>query len=419
MRFVIIMLAVTLATSAGCSRPSLTPLEEARENFKNGDWSDVIDQCSAMVALDVDDVDAYMLRGRARIEIDKPQQAVDDFSRVIKLSADDPEGYYFRAIAYKMLGDDGAAYEDDKYAKTIDPDYLMSFPHGTPKGQRDLLVLDSNTLDDESEEDQEELDSGHDAEDNSEEKNGIGSGQNILASAEPPMDETASPAGPGKLWTPGNAVGIADLLRSRFLDDTISSTTSMGRTAVESDSAKSDEGNNTEQTEGDVANNEKKEPKPSDKIKPKRDPRSPAGIAGRLGAYDFHVPFIPQAVRATGINRRMPEQPLSQNSSFSNNATSAFSTARHTSYFGNPDLIGYRPTSSKGLAVTFHQLTPTTGLQSSVGNQRSGGRFANPIVTHTPGSFSGISPKRPLASEYHVLFPQMKRPTGFTPSPVR
>jgi tetratricopeptide (TPR) repeat protein len=62
---------------------------------------------------------AYSYRGEAYLDMGNHNKAIVDFSEAIRLCADDPLDYVGRAKAYRALGDEGKAAEDERKAKLL------------------------------------------------------------------------------------------------------------------------------------------------------------------------------------------------------------------------------------------------------------------------------------------------------------
>jgi tetratricopeptide (TPR) repeat protein len=64
---------------------------------------------------------AFSLRGRAKMELSKPGEAIPDFSRVIELRPNDPGGYVDRGRAYLQLEQHEKALSDFDRAAALQP----------------------------------------------------------------------------------------------------------------------------------------------------------------------------------------------------------------------------------------------------------------------------------------------------------
>lgn len=87
---------------AGClfgqDQPQAELLREAEQFFQGGQASDALEAVSKVIAAENKNVRAYLLRARIHQSLEKHNQAVEDYSRVISLMSDEtpPEVYQHR-----------------------------------------------------------------------------------------------------------------------------------------------------------------------------------------------------------------------------------------------------------------------------------------------------------------------------------
>jgi tetratricopeptide (TPR) repeat protein len=79
-------------------------LNEAYALFESGDYQEAIDAATAIIELNPDAAEAYLLRGVAYIQINNVNRAIDDFTRAIDILPYDWTSYTFRADAYAQSG---------------------------------------------------------------------------------------------------------------------------------------------------------------------------------------------------------------------------------------------------------------------------------------------------------------------------
>jgi hypothetical protein len=109
----------SLLLLAGCGL-SATPLDQAREHYRRGEWDRAVAACDQQLRTSPDSVEAMLLRGRARLAGGQYGAAAADFSHVIRLDPTNPEGFYQRSLAHAALGNADQADEDRRHARDID-----------------------------------------------------------------------------------------------------------------------------------------------------------------------------------------------------------------------------------------------------------------------------------------------------------
>jgi tetratricopeptide (TPR) repeat protein len=74
--------------------------------------------------LDPNMAEAYVNKGVALVNLERDKEAVAAISQGLKLDTAQPEiAYYSRGVAYEMLGDMRAAYEDYRQAAALKPEW--------------------------------------------------------------------------------------------------------------------------------------------------------------------------------------------------------------------------------------------------------------------------------------------------------
>jgi len=77
---------------------------------------------------------AYNMRGQMRLNLERPEDALNDFSKAINLVPDKPEYWYYKGISYQMIGD--MKLQDAVKARQFYASALQSFENA--------LILDSS-----------------------------------------------------------------------------------------------------------------------------------------------------------------------------------------------------------------------------------------------------------------------------------
>lgn len=91
------------------------------------DYSGAIADCDLSVARYPNLGEAYVNRGAALINLDKPQEALQALNKAIDLGLDKVHlAYYNRGLAKEKLSDATGAYEDYKKALELDPTFTLA-----------------------------------------------------------------------------------------------------------------------------------------------------------------------------------------------------------------------------------------------------------------------------------------------------
>ena len=86
--------------------------ELAREQFREGNYSEAIAYCNRAIDQDPDYIEVYYERGRAKHYAQKYSSAISDLDKFIDQNPDYAEAYGYRAEAKLRLGDIGEAEAD-------------------------------------------------------------------------------------------------------------------------------------------------------------------------------------------------------------------------------------------------------------------------------------------------------------------
>lgn len=126
----------------GCSAQEKAPWEQATEHFKMGEWEAAIKICDQLIAEDAKNSDVWLLRGRCYLGKQMLEIAVRDYAEAIRLQPEDPEAYYHRAIAYKMLEKPDLAGADRDVARSLDMEARRAdaMRYSTGNDQYDVVV---------------------------------------------------------------------------------------------------------------------------------------------------------------------------------------------------------------------------------------------------------------------------------------
>ena len=142
---------VMLALVCGCGRSTPATLtDQGRLEMLSGQYDQAIATCTAAIAADPKNADAYLFRGRAfqiRNVLGDPQRAIADFSEAIRLAPNSSDAYYGRALVYRDLGDKERSDADDRAARAADgtlQEVYRALPDTTPaviaKARQDMAV---------------------------------------------------------------------------------------------------------------------------------------------------------------------------------------------------------------------------------------------------------------------------------------
>ncbi len=112
---------------SGCARESEPPLASAERSFRAGNFTAAVQEADQHLILFPDDLAALMLRGKIKTAAEDYAGAIEDFSRAVELTPNDPEPYYNREIAYRRLGNRELAKADAKRGRELDPLYERAY----------------------------------------------------------------------------------------------------------------------------------------------------------------------------------------------------------------------------------------------------------------------------------------------------
>lgn len=94
---------------------------KAAKAFSDGEFEDAINFYTEAILLNPSAL-FYAKRGQAFLKLNKPNAAIRDCDRALKLNPDNASGYKFRGRAYRLLGDWEAAAKDLRQAAKLDYD---------------------------------------------------------------------------------------------------------------------------------------------------------------------------------------------------------------------------------------------------------------------------------------------------------
>lgn len=119
-----LIIAGGLLLLAGCGQSGPeTPAERAHHALNKGDYQGAIAICDEAIAINPEDAEAYVFRGRAHHFRNQPGDldlAVKDFSEAIRLAPKKSDAYLARSLAYRDQGDAEKSAEDDQKARELD-----------------------------------------------------------------------------------------------------------------------------------------------------------------------------------------------------------------------------------------------------------------------------------------------------------
>lgn len=102
-------------------------LNAAYNLFEGGDYQAAIDAATAIIELNPDAAEAYLLRGVAYRQMNNVNRAIDDFTRSIRILPYDWTAYTFRADAYTQSNKIGDALNDYDKAIELNPRYAAAY----------------------------------------------------------------------------------------------------------------------------------------------------------------------------------------------------------------------------------------------------------------------------------------------------
>jgi len=93
-------------------------------HLRRGNVDDAIRDFDEALRRDPNEPEAYLNRGSAMLHQDRRDEAVAMFSQALQHNTSRPElAHYGRAMAYELLGNARAAYNDYRRASELDPDW--------------------------------------------------------------------------------------------------------------------------------------------------------------------------------------------------------------------------------------------------------------------------------------------------------
>lgn len=117
--------AVGLLAACGPAHAQLSSNWRGCTGNPDIDWQRQITACSALIESGVETREntavAYYNRGLAYENLDKFQNAIDDFTKAIALNPDDASSYLYRGIDRTRLGDKAGGDADIETAKRLNP----------------------------------------------------------------------------------------------------------------------------------------------------------------------------------------------------------------------------------------------------------------------------------------------------------
>jgi len=105
-----------------------------------------IDLLNELIDADSDDKLAFLARGSVYLKMSDTKNAINDFSRALKIDSKHPKAYHLRGLAHEMAGDNDEALSDFNRAIDIDTEYGAAFYSRasllTKMGQEDSALED-------------------------------------------------------------------------------------------------------------------------------------------------------------------------------------------------------------------------------------------------------------------------------------
>mgnify|MGYP001253129923 CR=1 FL=1 len=102
-------------------------LERGYVNIQSKHYKDAIDNYSRAIKIKPDYSDAHYNRGLAYFNLEKYQDAIDNYSNVIKINPDNEVAYTNRGLAFLNLGNHQLAIDDFNVAIKINPDSVLAY----------------------------------------------------------------------------------------------------------------------------------------------------------------------------------------------------------------------------------------------------------------------------------------------------
>ncbi|HYK54087.1 MAG TPA: tetratricopeptide repeat protein [Candidatus Eremiobacteraceae bacterium] len=117
-----VLVAITTAELASAdTSPSSPCLSDDISKFHQGDFADIVVDCTAVIAQHPDDADAYLMRSKAYYFGGRLDAALADVDKAVDLAPKDPYNWSFRCQVKKQMGMFAAALDDCDHALDLDP----------------------------------------------------------------------------------------------------------------------------------------------------------------------------------------------------------------------------------------------------------------------------------------------------------
>ncbi len=94
--------------------------------IKSGDHELAISFCSEALEENPELTQAYYLRGYAYFQLNRFEEAIEDFSHTLRLNPEYADAYYYRGICYRKAGKIWASARDLKKANDLNPSSTQS-----------------------------------------------------------------------------------------------------------------------------------------------------------------------------------------------------------------------------------------------------------------------------------------------------
>lgn len=112
MQRILILIALLVVSFAGTAavakKPPQSPapyVQAANSFMQSNRYKDAIDNYSKAIKLDKNNPALYQQRANANIQMARPKKAISDLNKALSLDPNDPNTYNLRARAYDALGD--------------------------------------------------------------------------------------------------------------------------------------------------------------------------------------------------------------------------------------------------------------------------------------------------------------------------
>ncbi len=104
-----------------------TEVQKGEAFMEKGSYQEAIDAFSKAIRLNPQDLAAYYDRGVTYLKLDNYQQAIRDFERVIELNPWESAAYYYRGVSYDSLHNTWLAIRDYDRAIEFNPQYSAAY----------------------------------------------------------------------------------------------------------------------------------------------------------------------------------------------------------------------------------------------------------------------------------------------------